>query len=177
MSAVQRRQSPRAAGSEENIRLGGRPNYTTAGSPLQLVMPRLEGAQYHGKNVRTICPSCGGKSRKLAITEGDNGTLLLHCFAGCTAHDVLSAIGLTVGDLFPRRDLRTMTPAERSQLRQAALLPRWRAAMEALQHEATVLLIAANKLGDGLPLDDDELTRMRVAALAVFDAGEVLHAR
>ncbi|MEP6898696.1 MAG: hypothetical protein ABI870_09210 [Rhodanobacter sp.] len=130
-----------------------------------------------GKGWRARCPAHGGKSASLAIAQGDNGTLLLHCFAGCQAHEVLAAVGLQVGDLFVRKDLRSMSPAERSQLRQAALLPRWRAALEVLTHEAHVLLIAANKIGDGFELDDDELTRIRVSALKVFDAQEVLHAR
>jgi len=30
-------------------------------------------------------------------------------------------------------------------------------------------------MGDGFTLDDDELTRMRISALRIFDAKEVLH--
>jgi hypothetical protein len=141
---------------------------------LQLLLPRLEGVLKTGGGYRACCPNCGGKSRKLAIAEGDNGTLLITCFSCHDTSAVLAAIGMVMGDLFVKRDLRTMTPAERSQLRQAALLPRWRAALEVITHEANVLLIAASKLGDGFALDDAELTRMRVAALRVFDAGEVL---
>lgn len=149
-----------------------RPQFTA--SPSALLLPRLEGVITTGKGWRARCPAHGGKSASLSIAEGDNGTLLLHCFAGCSAHDVLAAVGLQVGDLFVRKDLRSMTTAERSQLRQAAMLPRWRAALAVLVTEATVLLIAANKMGDGEPLDDAELTRLRVATLKVFDAAEVL---
>ncbi|TAM57200.1 MAG: DNA primase [Rhodanobacter sp.] len=149
-------------------------NITTIGTPSQLLLPRLEGVIKTGKGWRARCPSHGGKSASLAITDGDNGTLLLHCFAGCPVHDVLGAVGLQVGDLFVRKDLRSMSPAERSQLRQAALLPRWRAALGVLATEANVLLIAACQLGDGEPLDDTDLTRLRVAAVRVFDAVEVL---
>ncbi|KZC22335.1 hypothetical protein RHOFW104T7_01300 [Rhodanobacter thiooxydans] len=102
---------------------------------------------------------------------------MVHCFAGCQVHDVLAAVGLQVGDLFARKDLRSMSPAERSQLRQAAMLPRWRAALDVLVTEASVVLIGANQLGDGQPLEDADLTRLRVAALRIFDAQEVLHAR
>jgi len=144
-------------------------------SPSALLLPRLEGVISTGKGWRSRCPVHGGKSASLAITEGDNGTLLLHCFAGCQVHDVLAAVGLQIGDLFVRRDLRGMTPSERSQLRQAALLPRWRAALDVLATEATVLLIAACQLGDGAPLDDTDLTRLRMAAVRVFDAVEVLN--
>jgi hypothetical protein len=145
-------------------------------SPSALLLARLEGVITTGKGWRARCPAHGGKSASLAITDGDNGTLLLHCFAGCQVHDVLAAVGLRVGDLFVRRDLRGMSPSERGQLRQAALLPRWRAALDVLATEATVLLIAACQLGGGAPLDDTDLTRLRMAAVRVFDAAEVLHA-
>lgn len=174
-SPPQRRQSPAATGlsrdTSHNILSQHR---NTIASPLQLLLPRLEGVLKTGGGYRACCPNCGGKSRKLAIAEGDNGTLLITCFSCHDTSAVLAAIGMVMGDLFVKRDLRTMTPAERSQLRQAALLPRWRAALEVITHEANVLLIAASKLGDGFALDDAELTRMRVAALRVFDAGEVL---
>jgi len=137
----------------------------------------LEGVITTGKGWRARCPAHGGKSASLAITEGDNGTLLVHCFAGCQVHDVLAAVGLQVGDLFVRRDLRSMTPSERSQLRQAALLPRWKAALEVLVTEATIVLIGACQLADGAPLDDTDMTRLRVASLRIFDAQEVLNAR
>ena len=174
MSGPQERQSPRRAGSEENIRLGGRLNSTTFASPLQLLLPRLEGVLKTGGGYRACCPSCGGKSRKLAITEGDNGTLLMTCFSCHDTSAVLAAIGMVMGDLFVKRDLRKMTPAERHHLRQAALIPRWKAALEVLHHEATVLLIAANKMADGNALTTDEQTRMSVAALKVWDCSEVL---
>src|SRR6185312_12677922 len=150
-------------------------NFTPNLDPASLLLGRLEGVIKTGNGWRARCPAHGSRSASLSIAQGDNGTLLIHCFAGCEVHDVLAAVGLEVGDLFQRRDFKTMTPTERSQLRQAALLPRWRAALEVLTTEATVLQIAASKMGDGFTLDDDELTRMRISALRIFDAKEVLH--
>lgn len=173
MIRPQTRQSPAPAGLRDRTHnTSSHPQFTA--SPSALLLSRLEGIIKTGRGWRARCPAHGGKSASLAITEGDNGTLLLHCFAGCQVHDILAAVGLQVGDLFVRKDLRSMTPAERSQLRQAALLPRWRAALDVLATEASVLLIAACQLGDGDLLDDVELTRMRVAALKVFDAQAVL---
>ena len=145
--------------------------------PAQQLLGRLEGVIKTGKGWRARCPAHGSQSVSLSVTEGDNGTLLVHCFAGCAVHDVLAAVGLEVGDLYQRRDLKSMTPAERRQLRQAALLPKWRAALDVLVTEARVLLLAANQLADNTPLSDADLTRVRVAHLRVFDALEVLHAR
>jgi hypothetical protein len=39
------------------------------------------------------------------------------------------------------------------------------------------VLIGASQLGDGQPLEESDLTRLHVAALRIFDAQEVLHAR
>lgn len=142
--------------------------------PAQQLIGRLEGVIKTGGGWRARCPAHGGKSASLSITAGENGTLLVHCFAMCAISDVLAAVGLTVSDLFVRRDLRSMTPAQRSQLRQAALLPRWRAALEMLAHEAAVLLVAANKVSEGVALDEEELTRLRVSTARVFECSEVL---
>lgn len=146
-------------------------------SPSALLLPRLEGVVKTGKGWRARCPAHGGNSASLSIAEGDNGTLLVHCFASCTVHDVLAAVGLEVGDLYQRRDLKTMTPAERGQFRQAAMLPKWRAALSVLVTEANVVLLGAVHLSDNAPLDDTDLGRLRVATLRIFDAQEVLNAR
>lgn len=174
---LQTRRSPAGTGLRDRTHNTSGSNHTTTGTPLQLLLPRLGGVIKTGGGWRAYCPHCGGKGHKLSIAEGDNGALLVTCFSCHDTGAVLAAIGLKMGDLFQRLHYRNMTPAERSQLRQAALLPRWRAALEVLSHEATVLLIAASKMGDGDLLDDDELARMRVAALKVFDCGEVLNAR
>jgi len=178
MSAPHTRRSPAATGLQDRRHNNTSGSHSTfAIDPAQHLLGRLEGVIKTGKGWRARCPAHGGKSASLSIAEADNGTLLLHCFAGCEVHDVLAAVGLEVGDLFQRRDLKSMTPAERSQFRQAALLPKWRAALDVLSLESELLLIAANQLADNIPLNDADLTRVRVACLRIFDAGEVLHAR
>ena len=143
-------------------------------SPSTLLLPRLHGVRKVGTGWIANCSAHEDRSPSLSITEGEDGRLLLHCHAGCKVHDILAAVGLQMGDLFVRKDLSSLSQVQRSQLRQAALVPRWRAALSVLVTEANVLLIAAVKIGDGDLLDDAELTRIRVAALKVFDAQEVL---
>ena len=176
---LQTRERPAATGRWDRTSTSTRNHRNTSGNPFEQVVSAHQSVtgyreQKTGKGARITCAACGTKAYKVAIAEGDNGTVLMHAFCGHTPREVLGAMGLQMAVLFPRRELHSMTPAERSQLRQAALIPRWRAALEVLSHEATVLLIAANKMGDGDLLDDDELTRMRVAALKVFDCSEVL---
>ena len=48
-----------------------------------------------------LCPAHDDHEPSLSITE-KAGRVLLHCFGGCAASDVLAAIGLTFADLAPR---------------------------------------------------------------------------
>src|SRR5882724_5086828 len=50
------------------------------------------------------CPAHEDRSPSLAIKEGDDGVVLLHCFAGCSVDDVCGAIGIELMDLFPPSD-------------------------------------------------------------------------
>jgi hypothetical protein len=49
------------------------------------------------------CPAHKDRSPSLSIRVTDDQRILLHCFAGCCVEDVVAAIGLTMGDLFPER--------------------------------------------------------------------------
>lgn len=146
-------------------------------NPIDVLLPRLDGLMQTGKGWRARCPSHGGKTRTLSICEANDGRLLVHCFAGCQVTDVLASIGLDVGDLFVRRDLRTMTPQQQRELQQAARIPKWSSAVDVLSIEASILLIAATQLGEGLPLCAEDMSRLRIAAMRIFDAQEVLRAR
>lgn len=46
------------------------------------------------------CPAHDDKSPSLSIRETD-GKVLLHCFAGCFADDILAAVGVEWRDLYP----------------------------------------------------------------------------
>jgi 5S rRNA maturation endonuclease (ribonuclease M5) len=70
------------------------------------------------------CPAHEDRQASLSISEGNDGRILLKCFAGCETGAVLSALGVTIGDLFQdrreeskpyRRIDRAATPAKPSQ--------------------------------------------------------------
>jgi hypothetical protein len=50
-----------------------------------------------------FCPAHADKSASLSIRHTDD-KILIHCFAGCSVHEVVGAIGMDIGDLFPPRD-------------------------------------------------------------------------
>jgi hypothetical protein len=83
------------------------------------------------------CPCCESrKGRPLAITEKDDGRVLLHAFCGCTTEDLLAKVGLTVTDLF-EKPLATHAPPA------APSVPA-RDVLAALAHEATVAAVIAS---------------------------------
>ena len=56
----------------------------------------------HGKWI-AACPAHEDKNASLSIRELDGEKTLVHCFAGCAAHEIVHAVGLELSDLFPPR--------------------------------------------------------------------------
>jgi len=62
---------------------------------------RLEGVRSTGQDKWIArCPAHEDKTPSLAIREVDD-RILIHCFAGCSPHEIVSVIGLELSDLFP----------------------------------------------------------------------------
>lgn len=60
------------------------------------------------------CPAHEDKSPSLTVRALSDGRTLVHCFAGCGALDVLTAVGMDWTDLFPPDDnYRTLTQRSR----------------------------------------------------------------
>jgi AAA domain/Toprim-like len=49
----------------------------------------------------TKCPSHNDEKPSLSIGEGHGDKVLLKCFAGCSVENIVTALGLTMADLFP----------------------------------------------------------------------------
>tara|TARA_Y100000588_G_C13829690_1_gene743033 strand:- start:215 stop:487 length:273 start_codon:yes stop_codon:yes gene_type:complete len=80
--------------------------------------------------------------------------VLVHCFAGCGAADVVESVGLELSSLFP--DTHDWKGQRRRRVDYKALVT-------LLQHEITVLIIAAQKVRAGEVLsEDDQATLDRV---------------
>lgn len=142
-------------------------------SGADVLLARLEHVQKSGKGWRTACPSCGGRSRKLSVSEADDGRVLLHCFGGCEASAVVQAAGLTIADLFPER-LAADTPDERRRRQRLAREAQWGAALEVLELESTVVLFAAKQLQQGELLSDEDALRFLQAIKRIEGARQVL---
>jgi len=84
-------------------------------SPIDNLLSRLDRVNKVSGGWRSRCPSHQSKSLSLAISEVDDGRVLLKCFAGCEALAILQSIGLTLSDLFPNDTKHT--PAQKHQYR------------------------------------------------------------
>jgi hypothetical protein len=67
------------------------------------VVGRLKVTSRNGNRAKAFCPAHDDRNNpSLSIGVGEDGKVLLKCFAGCTLEDVVAAINLEVGDLFER---------------------------------------------------------------------------
>lgn len=103
------------------------------------------------------CPSHEDRTASLSIRELDDGRILIHCFAGCSVHEVVGSVGLRIDDLFPpREDGKHVTKGERRPFPAADVL-------RAIAFESTLVLIAAADLLAGQPFNDTDRARLALA--------------
>ena len=145
-------------------------------NPIDRLLSRLESVRQSGKGYTAKCPAHSDRSASLSVSEADGGKVLLHCFAGCHAADVLAAVGLTLAELFPTR-LRASTPEERRAARLGALRSNWGAALGVLALESTIAVCACEMMLAGNSLDESDRIRLHLAYDRIQAAREVLNAR
>ena len=75
-------------------------------APIDLILSKLNRAKKAGpESWMACCPAHEDRTPSLSISAGDDGRVLLNCFAGCGVEAVLAALGLDLSDLY-------VTPAE-----------------------------------------------------------------
>jgi len=145
---------------------------------IESLLDRLEGVRRYGKGYRAKCPAHDGKSTtSLSITEGDDGRILLHDFGGCDPLAVISACGLQIADLFPKRCTHYTTKKQRKELRQLARHADWKAAQSMLEFESRVVWVAGKQIKKGEPLNDGDEARVDMAMHRIAESGRILHER
>jgi putative DNA primase/helicase len=68
---------------------------------LAPVLRRLHGVQGGPNQFTALCPAHHDTRQSLSIGIGNQGQVLLHCFAGCAWQTILNELGLQPRDLFP----------------------------------------------------------------------------
>lgn len=129
-------------------------------SPAAILVARLDGVRERGPGCWIArCPAHEDRTPSLSVRETQDGTILLHCFAGCSPADILAAVGLELRDLFPRRPEHYQPPLRDRRHYAAA-----RDAITLLSAEADVVLLAAENIIQNATFTDNDLERVRLAA-------------
>jgi len=103
------------------------------------------------------CPAHEDKNPSLAIAEGDDGRVLIKCFAACPVEDILSAVGLTFDAIFPERLKDHQYKPIRKPFPAADTL-------EMLRTEVMIVWLAACDISKGIALDTEKKARLDKAA-------------
>lgn len=103
-----------------------------------------------------LCPSHQDRRPSLTITEKDDGMVLIRCWAGCGAADILAAVGMEFDALYPpRTDDHRGRPARKP----------WNPAdlLQVMAFEATVVRLCAADVASGKPLNEAQTARLVTA--------------
>lgn len=94
---TKKRPVPGGAGQASNL-VKFTENYT----PSTQLLSRLDKVRETGSDKWiACCPAHPDKNPSLSVRECPDGTLLVKCWAGCTASEITSAVGLELRHLFP----------------------------------------------------------------------------
>lgn len=134
--------------------------------PSQRLISRLSKVKTCGKDRwLACCPAHEDKDPSLSVRELNDGTVLIKCFAGCSAADIVGAIGLELRDLFVGQphDRKAGRPNHYHASRMA---------MQMLHKECLIVAIAAGNIAQGVTLTPEDLERVQDAAERVRSAIE-----
>lgn len=131
----------------------------THDTPLDRLLPRLEAVKPAGPSRWSArCPAHPDRTPSLSIRETDDGILLIKCWAGCGAAEIVEAIGLELRDLFPQPLNTSRAPFRPGQ--------RWlpKDVLEAVAHEALLVMVVAEDVHQGLLPTETDMNRLALAA-------------
>jgi hypothetical protein len=124
---------------------------------LDRMLSLLEGVRRTGQGRSlALCPAHDDRSPSLALRELDDGRVLVHCFAGCDVHSILSRLGITFDELYPPRELAHSIKREKRPFPPTDIL-------QAITFEALVVAAAASSILKGNPLTDTDRERLFLA--------------
>ncbi len=139
--------------------------------PAEKLLHRLDGVKASGAGKwQARCPAHDDKTPSLSIKEINDGTLLLKCWAGCSAGEIVGAVGLELSDLFPKQDNFDHAHVPKGQTRPWSALD----VLRALMHEVTIVAVCAGRLNNA-GLSSDDVARLTLATQRLFAAGSAVH--
>lgn len=139
---------------------------------LELILEKLDGVQKKGSGQYVaLCPAHNDKHPSLAIVEKDSGIVLLHCFAGCGACEILAQLGLNFTDLYPQN-----AHAKAHGYRPVKRPFNARLILAALAGEALTIGQFSRLMASGTPLTDEQHARLVLASQRFFSGLDLINA-
>lgn len=139
-------------------------NASQCNAPIDNLLGRLDGVKQTGAGKWIArCSAHEDRRPSLSIREAPDGRVLVHCWAGCAAVEVVGTVGLSLADLFekPLGNLPPLRPRERWDRGDV-----W----QLLAHESAIAAIAAADAAAGRPVGDADAARAGLAADRLADA-------
>ena len=104
------------------------------------------------------CPSHPDRTPSLSVRETEDRTILINCFAGCGAAEVLGACGLNYSDLFPPR------PSDHGKQNKPSRPPVFKDdVFESIRFEATIIWLIGCDMHSGKQISDEDYKRLGAA--------------
>lgn len=128
-------------------------------SPIDLVLGKLSdyGLKSSGRGRWVArCPAHQDRSPSLSVSEGDDGRVLMHCFAGCEIEQVCANLMLDLGDLFPPKPEGYGSGAPAARRARITYLQ----ALQIVKAEVLLVHTAACNLAAGHALTPEDLARL-----------------
>lgn len=135
----------------------GRPAFTVGSMTADALLSRLDRVRRTGPG-RWIarCPAHEDRSPSLAIRELDDGRVLVHDFGGCEVEAILTAISMSLEDLFPDRISHHGKP-ERRHFPASDIL-------RALACDCAYVAVIATRIAADRTVDDETAESLRHVA-------------
>lgn len=134
--------------------------------PVDLLIPRLE----YVKNIKpdrwqARCPAHEDRSPSLSVTETTDGTILIKCWAGCSAFEIVEAVGLELKDLFPQNNIHRQPQRQRYSAYEV---------VKTVVFETTIVELGFRALQCGELLSDQDSKRVDLAIQTIKNCREVV---
>lgn len=71
---------------------------------IEEILSRLEHVRKSASGWTACCPAHEDKDPSLSVTEGDDGRILVNCFAGCSVENICAALNIRLSDLFANKN-------------------------------------------------------------------------
>ena len=135
--------------------------------PIDQILSRLDRVKQTGPDRwLALCPVHDDRRPSLSIREADDGKVLLKCWTGCGAAEIVNALGLSLADLFPG-DRRSLKDHGTGPMRRPF---DYRDALQGIAHEATVARLIVEAVNSGQEMDVESLDRLALAEERIDDA-------